>query len=85
MNTQTVKQTLHQLIDRIEDKELLMIYLRLLERELGKSPVKDFFATTDEELVARAKASLKSVDEGHTRNLESFKMDVEAWKKNRFM
>ena len=83
MNTQVVKQTLHQLIDKIQDKELLTIYLKLLESELRMSATKDFFNTTDEDLVSRAKASLKSVEEGRTRDIIEFRKDVEAWKKKR--
>ena len=83
MDTRVVKQTLHQLIDQIEDKELLTIYLRLLERELRKTSDKDFFDTSDEDLVARAKASLRSIEKGRTRSIQDFKQDVETWKKNR--
>ena len=83
MDTQVVKQTLHQLIDQIEDKELLTIYLRLLERELKKTSDKDFFDTSDEDLVARAKASLQSIEKGRARSIQDFKQDVETWKKNR--
>ena len=82
MDTTVVKQTLHQLIDQIEDKELLTIYLRLLERELRKTSDKDFFDTSDEDLVARAKASLRSIEKGRTRSIQDFKQDVETWKKN---
>jgi len=83
MNTQVVKQTLHELIDQIEDKDLLIIYLQLLERELRKDTSIDFFNTTEEEIIARAKASLKSVKEGRTRSITEFKKDVEAWKNKR--
>lgn len=83
MNTKVVKQTLHELIDQIEDNELLILYLQLLERELRKDTSKDFFNTSDEELVARAKASLRSVEEGRTRSITEFKKDVEAWKNKR--
>lgn len=83
MNTQVVKETLHQLIDQIEDKELLTIYLHLLERELRKDTLGDFFYTTEEDLIARAKASLKSVAEGRTRSITEFNKDVESWKNKR--
>ncbi|MEM7109352.1 MAG: hypothetical protein AAF519_14095 [Bacteroidota bacterium] len=83
MNTQAVKQTLHELIDQIEDEELLAIYLQLLERELRKNTTSDFFNTTESELIARAKALLKSVREGNTRSITEFRKDVEAWKNKR--
>ncbi len=83
MNTKVAKKILHELIDRIEDDELLTLYVKLLEREIGKAVSQDFFNTTQSDLVTRAKASLKSVEEGKTRNIKDFKKDVEKWKKNR--
>jgi len=83
MDTQVVKQTLHLLIDQIEDKELLTIHLQLLERELRKTAATCIFNTTDEELITRAKASLKSIEESRTRSIAEFNKDVEVWKKNR--
>lgn len=85
MNTKVVKKTLHELIDRIEDDELLNLYVKLLEREIRKTTSQDFFKTKESDLVTRAKASLKSVEEGKARNIKEFKKDVEAWKKNRVM
>jgi len=86
MKTQVVKQTIHELVDQIEDNELLTLYLKLLEREI-KKPISDstFFATTDEDLVARAHASMNSIEKGDTRNIKDFKKDVDTWKKNRAM
>jgi len=83
MNTQVAKKTLHELIDQIEDNELLSLYVKLLEREIRKESSQDFFNTSENDLIARAKASLKSIEEGKTRNIKDFKKDVEAWKKNR--
>lgn len=83
MDTKIARETLHELIDQIEDDELLTLYVKLLEREIRKAAPIDFFNTRGSELIARAKASLKSVEEGKTRNIEDFKTDVAAWKKNR--
>ena len=83
MNTEVAKKTLHELIDRIEDDELLTLYVKLLEREIRKTASEDFFNTTESDLVNRAKASLKSVEEVKTRNIKDFKKDVEKWRKNR--
>lgn len=82
MSTDEVKQTLHQLIDKIEDKELLTIYLQLLEREVERTSV-DFFEGTDDEMKRRAEASLQAIAAGQTRDFEAFKKDVEQWKKHR--
>ncbi len=83
MNTQVVKQSLHQLIDQIEDKELLLLYQQLLERELKKMNSKDFFNNSEDEMISRAKASLQSIEEGKTRSIEEFKNDVDKWKAER--
>jgi len=80
MDTLAVKQSLHKLIDQIEDNELLTLYKELLERGIRKDPPKDYFKTTEEDLVDRAKASLESVEAGRTRSISEFKKDVEAWK-----
>ena len=83
MNTQVAKKTLHELIDQIEDNELLSLYVKLLEREIKRGSSRELFTTSESDLIARAKASLKSIEEGKTRNIKDFKKDVEAWKKNR--
>jgi len=85
MNSNVARKTLHDLIDRIDDDELLTLYARLLEREIRKTASQDFFKTNESDLVIRAKASLKSVKESKTRNIKEFKKDVQAWKKNRAM
>ena len=82
MDTQVVKQTIHELVEQIEDNELLDLYLRLLKREFKKEEVqKGFFTTTDNELVARAKSSIRSIQGGDSRNINDFKKDIQAWKK----
>lgn len=83
MNTKVVKQTLHQLIDQIEDNELLNIYLQLLERELRKGAATKFFDAKNDELIIRAKASVKSVEGGRTRSITEFKKEVDEWKEKR--
>ena len=83
MRTQEVKQALHLLIDKIEDENLLAIYLQLLEHELNKGSTKGFFDTTEEEMIVRAKASLKSIEEDRTRPIADFQKEVEAWKKEK--
>ncbi len=85
MNLQVAKKTLHELIDQIEDNELLILYAKLLKREIRKVSSQDFFNTTQSDLISRAKASLRSVEEGKTRNIKDFKKDVAVWKKDRAM
>ena len=76
MNTESIKQNIHQLIDRIEDEELLSNYLKLLKKNTDGKP-SDFFTSGEEEMIARAKASLQSVKAGRTRNIKDFKSDFD--------
>ena len=85
MDVQVAKKTLHEIIDQIEDDELLTLYVKLLEREIKKTATKDYFNTTESELIVRAKASLASVAEGRTRPIKDFKKDAETWKKHQTM
>ncbi len=84
MSSETIKQTIHHLIDQIEDEDLLTIYLQLLERELRNSPG-EFFSATDHGMIERAKDSLKSVNEGRSRNIKDFRKEIELWKEKRAM
>ena len=84
MKTSLVKSTLHELIDKIEDEKLLEIYMRLLQKEISyPSESNDFFRNSEQEMIDRAKASIKSIDEGRTKNILDFKAEVENWKKKR--
>ena len=80
MHTQTVKESLHHMIDQIEDRELLLHYQQLLKVELNKRPSSDFFEKDEAAMVDRAKAALESIEAGKSRSIEAFKKDVEAWK-----
>jgi len=78
MNTESIKRNIHQLIDRMEDEELLSNYLKLLKKDTSGIP-SDFFTSGEEEMIARAKASLESVKAGRTRNIKDFKSDFDKW------
>ena len=78
MSSVSIKQSLHEIIDKIEDTELLSLHLKLLQKEAQKG----FFSTTDDQMIIRAEQSLKSVQEGRTRSIESFKEEVSQWKTN---
>ncbi|MGF1636003.1 MAG: hypothetical protein ACFCUU_02945 [Cyclobacteriaceae bacterium] len=84
MNLQVVKQSIHHLIDQIDDNDFLLLCQQLLERELAKNASTDYsIRSSEDELISRAKASLKSIEKGNTRNLEEFKRDIEKWKEKR--
>ncbi|MEM9894730.1 MAG: hypothetical protein AAF789_00045 [Bacteroidota bacterium] len=78
MTTASIRQSLHEIIDEIEDVELLSLHLKLLLKETQK----DFFNISSDEMILRAEQSLKSVREGKTRSIKSFKAEVEEWKKS---
>lgn len=77
------KKTLHELIDRIEDDELIMLYVKLLKREVEKSSEKPFFKTTREDMVLRAEMSEQDIAAGRTISVKQFQEDVENWKRER--
>ena len=81
MTTTSVRQSLHEIIDKIEDTELLSLHLKLLLKETQR----DFFSTSENEMITRAEQSLKSVKEGKTRSIKSFKAEIDQWKKNQAM
>ena len=70
------------MIDQIEDKGLLTLYTQLLEREINKTS-KDYFDTTENDLISRAKASINSIEQGKTRSIKDFKQDVNQWKQDK--
>lgn len=79
MNSISIKQSLHELIEEIEDLELLNLHLQLLKKEVQQ----DLFNTNENDMIQRAEKALKSVQNGHTRSIQSFKKDVHSWKKGR--
>ncbi|WP_375578033.1 hypothetical protein ABWH96_13395 [Marivirga tractuosa] len=83
MKTNVVKNTIHELIDRIEDEELLEIYMRLLQKEVSHTESSDFFQNTEQQLINRAKASIESIEKGRTIKISDFKTEIENWKKKR--
>lgn len=85
MYTQTVKESIHQMIDQIEDKAMLLHYQEMLEKEVKKLPDSGFFNTDEAEMMERAKAGMQSVEAGNTRSIEAFKTDVEEWKQQKGM
>lgn len=85
MYTQTVKESIHQMIDQIEDKAMLLHYQEMLEKEVKKLPDSGFFNTDEAEMMDRAKAGMQSVEAGNTRSIEAFKTDVEEWKQQKGM
>lgn len=82
METQVLKKAIHDLVEEINDKELLELYLRLLRREAKREAPDDFFSASDTDLY-RAKKSIESIEAGRTRSLKEFTKDIEEWKKKK--
>ncbi len=74
MNTVQIKKRLHNFIDQADERFLHQIYNMIESEQKGK----EFFSKTDEDMVARAKASVESVEQGNTRSIYSFKEDFES-------
>ena len=79
MKVSHIKQEIHDFINNADERFLRLIY-SMVESEKIEN---DFFSTTTGEMTERPKKSLKSVDEGNTRNIHAFKKDIESWKENR--
>ena len=84
MSREQLKESIHHLVDQIEDEDILKQYLELLEKstfvETGDST-----DPADDQLLERALASSHSIKAGKTRSLLDFKKDFELWKKQRAM
>jgi len=78
MNIISIKSSLHNLIDKIDDKEVLALHLKLLEREIRKGP-EDKFTPHVVDLNKRAAMSESDIAEGNILNAQEFKMDVNNW------
>lgn len=79
MDARQIKEEIHNFIDHADERFLRLVY-SMIESEKNE---KDFFNTTDDEMVARAEKSLQSIEEGRTRSVHEFKKDIASWKKNR--
>lgn len=78
MDITSIKSSLHNLIDKIDDKEVLALHLRLLEREIRKE-LKDEASPRVIDLNARAEMSESDIEEGKVLNAQEFKYDIKNW------
>ncbi|MFW6351722.1 MAG: hypothetical protein ACOC2E_05000 [Bacteroidota bacterium] len=65
MDSQQIKEEIHNFINHADERFLRLVY-SMIESERSE---KDFYKTTDDEMMARAKKSLQSVEEGNTRSI----------------
>jgi len=79
MNALQIKEEIHNFINHADERFLRLMY-SMIESERSE---KDFYNATNDEMMTRAKKSLKSVEEGKTRNIHEFKEDIASWKENR--
>nr|MBI1232062.1 hypothetical protein [Cytophagales bacterium] len=78
MDIRSEKLELIARLTTIEDVNLIHRITQLLDQDKEK----DLFATKEDDLVERAKASLKSIVEGKTRDIMDFQNEVNSWKKS---
>ncbi len=79
MEVRQIKEEIHSFINHADERFLRLVY-SMVESERSEN---GFFNTTDDAMMERAKKSLKSVEEGNTRNIHEFKKDIASWKENR--
>jgi hypothetical protein len=79
MHVQKIKEEIHNFINHADERFLRLVY-SMVESEKSE---KGFFDTTDEDMLQRARKSLKSIEEGKTRSIHEFKKDIASWKENR--
>lgn len=72
MSSLQIKEEIHNFINHADERFLRLVY-SMIESERSE---KDFYNTTDDEMMARAKKSLQSVEEGKTRSIHEFKKDI---------
>jgi len=81
----SVKESLHDLIDRIEDEELLNAYLKIIEKGLPVSsdPIVGYTtkgeAITKSKLVQRVRAASERVKSGQYTSQEDLEKESENW------
>lgn len=79
MNALQIKQRIHDFIDQADERFLRLVYSMVESEESEKS----FFNVSDDEMIKRARKSMKTIEKGDTRDIRSFKKDVISWKENR--
>ncbi|HAH25152.1 MAG TPA: hypothetical protein DCL77_15575 [Prolixibacteraceae bacterium] len=79
MGTSEIRKEIHDYIDHADDRFLRLVYSMVENEQIEAGS--NLFSTKPEDMVTRAKASLLSVTEGRTRNIKSFKKEVDSWKK----
>jgi len=76
MKVQTIKQTIHQLIDKIEDEDLLQAFLKIIESGTSKSLISNYSIAgehlTKEMVVKRSREASKRVKSGDVMTLSIF-------------
>lgn len=81
MGTTQIRKEIHDYIDHADDRFLRFVY-SMVENEQIESG-SNLFSASPRNIVERAKASLLSIAEGRTRNIDSFKHEVDTWKKQK--
>lgn len=79
MNTNQLKEEILDYINHADERFLRLVY-SMVESEKSETGI---FNVTNDEMMERAKKSLKSVDEGLVRDIHEFNKDIVSWKKNR--
>ncbi len=74
MNARQIKDEIHDYLNHADERFLRLVY-SMVESERTE---KEFFTSSDDEMVERAKKSLQSIKDGKTRNIHEFRKDIES-------
>jgi hypothetical protein len=79
MNAQQLKEEINSFIDHADERFLRLVY-SMVESERSEA---GFFNSANDEMLDRARRSVKLVDDGKTRSILELKKDILSWKENR--
>ena len=79
MRTSEIRKEIHEFIDHADDRFLRLVYSMVENEQIEAGS--NLFSTTTDDMMKRAKASLRSVAEGRTKSIKSFQKEVDSWKK----
>ncbi len=84
MSVQTIKQSIHEMIDKINNEDLLQAYLKIIEVGFEKEEGIVGYTTkgtplTKEELVKKAKGASARVKSGDYISQEDLENQSESW------
>lgn len=69
MDIRQIKEEINEYINHADERFIRLVY-SMVEHEKTN---KDFFCSSNDEMIERAKKSMQSINDGNTRNIHDFK------------